>query len=186
MKKNDWNRSKEIEAVMIKFRQGGHAAFEAVFKALYKEFYCYCVSIVQDTAEAEDICIMAFRKLFEKCNEFEAEENIRAFIFVLVRNRSIEYVRSKKMHHLKYSEISNCDIDTSLVDKYKDDGNFKERVLFAIERMPNECKKILKMLIFDSMKPVNVAKELGIAVSTVNNQKFIAIRFLKKHLIKNK
>jgi RNA polymerase sigma-70 factor (ECF subfamily) len=60
-----------------------------------------------------------------------------------------------------------------------------ETISNAIENLPEECRKIFKLLIYEELKPADVAEMLQISVSTVYNQKSRALQALRIMLSEN-
>jgi RNA polymerase sigma-70 factor (ECF subfamily) len=182
--KYDWESNHKIAAVMPDFRLGKEYAFEVVFKELYKEMFYFCHSMIDNDQEVEDICLMVFQGLFNRCSEFRNEEGIMSFLTASTRNRCASYVVSKERRRRRHDTYTER-IDTSTLDEHQE-GILREAVYCAIEGLPDECKKIFKMIMFDGIKPREIARILKISVSTVDNQKFRAMTRLKKIFSKKK
>src|SRR5687768_17211843 len=72
-------------------------AYEELFKAVYSELTLFGYRMVDNIDEAEDIAIAAFTRLLNKKELiFEAVEQLRAYLYVSVRNSALNYLRVKK------------------------------------------------------------------------------------------
>ena len=80
----------------LRFLQGDNGALEELVRvysdALVRFAYCY----VKNAAVAEDIMEEAFAKLIVKRKPFSQDDNLRAYLYKAVRNKSIDYLRSHK------------------------------------------------------------------------------------------
>lgn len=181
-RKYDWESNRNVAAVMPDFRRGKEHAFEVVFKELYRALFYFCDNMINDDQEAEDMCLMAFQALFQRCKEFDGERNIMAFLTVCVRNRCISH--SKLKANRQKRELLACaeDIDTTLIDKQNTDDDLSRRVVAATVNIPEESMRVFKMLVYDEIEPKDVAKKLGITRSTVYSHKNIALRCIKSNL----
>jgi RNA polymerase sigma-70 factor (ECF subfamily) len=75
--------------------------------------------------------------------------------------------------------------DVLLTYEYEIRDELYEKVQAAIENLPEECRKIFKMLYIDELKPSEIAEILKIAPSTVYNQKQNALKALRLTLGEN-
>ena len=88
-----------------KFRKGHQNDFEAVFGSLYRPVCEMASKVTRSTAEAEDICSEAFIKLFEARERFENFQYIKAFLYLTVRNLSLNYLRNSQLQHKRQKEM---------------------------------------------------------------------------------
>ncbi|WP_205513201.1 RNA polymerase sigma factor [Longitalea arenae] len=172
--------------VLLDFQQGKHAAFQRVFEAYYPRLFDFAVQLIEHSDEAEDIVIVVFRKLFEKAAGFSTEENLRAYLYVSVRNRCLGYIRQRRsMSDHQKKLVKLIQNDTSFVYEYEIRDVIYNKVQAAIDQLPEECRRIFKMLYIDELKPAEVAEILHISTSTVYNQKQNALKALRLHLREN-
>ncbi len=52
----------------------------------------------------------------------------------------------------------------------------------AVDTLPEQCRKVIKMTFEEGKKPKEIALALGITISTVNNQKMRGLNLLKDRL----
>jgi RNA polymerase sigma-70 factor (family 1) len=166
--------------VLTAFRNGDHAAFREVFNTFYNPLFYFINKLIDNDQEAEDIAVNTFHKLFKRSAAFETHANIKAFLFITARNNSFDYLRFRKVYKEKQqSYIEAMKDDTMFQYEYNIDDDLIEKVLAAIEKLPNECKRIFKMLYFEELTPAEVAEILQISVSTVYNHKSHALKVLR-------
>lgn len=130
--------------------------------------------------EAEDITLYTFQKLFNICNQFNTETNIKAFLYITVRNNGLNYLKAQKRHQQKQRLFAESMKDDILLQyEYEIKDELLDTIHQAIESLPEECRKIFKLLYYNDMKPAEIADMLRISVSTVYNQKSRAIQTLR-------
>jgi RNA polymerase sigma-70 factor (ECF subfamily) len=167
-------------SVVTAFRNGDQAAFREVFNAWYKPLYYFVNKLIDSKEEAEEIVQNSFIKLFERCALFETAANIKAFLFVTARNNSFDYLRSLKVQKEKQQAFFEAMQDETFFQyEYEIKDELVEMVRAAIEELPEECKRIFKMLYYEELSPAEVAGILNISVSTVYNQKSRAVKALR-------
>lgn len=171
------------QQTILDFQQGDEKAFELVFRVYYTQLVVFTTKITSSQDEAQDIVTEVFLGLFKRCHLFDNENNIRAFLYVSARNRCLNYLKAKKRHGIKSLELAG-DIrdDTWLEYEYSIKTEIVETIYNSIEHLPEECRKIFKLLYYDELKPAEVAARLQISVNTVYVQKSRAVNTLRLKL----
>lgn len=176
------------------FNKGKHSALKVVFYEMYKPMWSLACKIVRMANKeiAEEIVLDAMQATFSRCHKFTSVENIIGYLFIAVRNRAINYNKSKeaaKNNHCYYDEE-----DTDIIIDNDDNFlllelTFKEELIKQlyeyIESLPDTCKRIMWLLLEDKT-PTEIALKLGIATQTVYAQKNIAIGKFKNLFNQNK
>jgi RNA polymerase sigma-70 factor (family 1) len=174
------------QQAILDFQQGDEKAFEQVFKSYYASIVVFTKKITGSQDESEDIATEVFLILFKRCNHFDSEPSIRAFLYVSARNRCLNYIKAKKRHGVKNLEfVERIQDDTLLEYEYSIKQEIVEAIHNSIESLPGECRKIFKLLYYKEMSPAEVAAELQIAVNTVYVQKSRAVNILRIRLSEN-
>ena len=86
----------------------GEAAFEALYKMYFVRLFRFCFSIIHQKESAEEIVNDVFLKLWENRARGPAIDNPRLYLYVSVKNRSLNYLRDNaSVHTIEISE--RCD-----------------------------------------------------------------------------
>ena len=177
---------KENEAYWITSLHNGEDPALAHFFDLHYKSLCYFAGrIIQDDTEAEDIVADCFLKFWERHNDFDSYQNIKAFLYISCRNACLNHIK-----HLKVKTIVQQEYFSQLQQG-------EETILFQImetevleilhteiEELPGKCKEVFKLIYFDGKKTEKIAEELGISAQTVRNHKTRAIELLKTSMLK--
>jgi RNA polymerase sigma-70 factor (ECF subfamily) len=133
--------------------------------------------------EAQDIATEVFMTLFNLHDHFNSEPNIRSFLYVSARNRCINYLKTKKRSDIRNQRfVERVQDDTLLEYEHSIKAEIVETIHNAIENLPEECRRIFKMLYYEELKPAEVAELLQISVNTVYVQKSRAVGMLRLKL----
>ena len=176
------------EQAICDFKKGNEKAFKLVFMKYHPLIVVFINKYTGDLDDAKDILAEVFLSLHKRCHLFNDEPNIRAFLYVSARNRCLNYLKSKKRHGVCHKEIAaRLSNDTLLEYDYSIRVEVLELLYKGIEELPEECRKIFKMIFYEEFKPEEVAVLLHISVNTVYVQKHRAIQMLRlkiaeKHL----
>jgi len=172
---------KELNSVILTSDDSDEQAFIKIFNRFYSSLYCYSKKITGCRQEAEDITLCALQSLFERRNTFQSESQIKAFLYIAARNQCLNYLKYQKRSKKKYSEYAQIIADrSSFHNRYDMMDDLTNAVLIAVDKLPKECRKILKMLYYEELKPTEVAAILQISVRTVYNQKMTGINVLRQ------
>jgi RNA polymerase sigma-70 factor (family 1) len=158
----------------------GEAAFEALYRLYFTRLFRFCYSIIHQKESAEEIVNDVFLKLWENRDRTPPIDNPRLYLYVSVKNRSLNYLRDNAgVHTIEISE--RCDayirFDTN-PETILLDAEGLRRILAAIDALPPRCKLIFSLIKEDGLKYKDVARLLDLSVKTVEAQLAIALRKL--------
>lgn len=151
--------------------------FEQDFKSLYKPLCLFALRYTKQVDEAEDIVQQAFADSWDKNREGGAIDNLKAYLYRAVRNRSLSLV--EKMGTLQpLSEQTDLpdlsDNDEAIYQSERD-----ARLWQAIDGLPPERRRIFLLAKRDGLKYQDIANELHISIKTVENQMGKALKALR-------
>ena len=77
------------------------------------------------------------------------------------------------------------DIEPMILDSDLNNPNDAEELIIMLQKLPTGFRTILNLYVLEDMSHDQIAKELGIAVSTSRSQLARAKEFLKKMMLKS-
>jgi RNA polymerase sigma-70 factor (family 1) len=173
------NKNKIVE----EFRNGNLKAFEKLFKHFHPSLLFFASRLVRNSDIAEEIVDEALYKIWENKGHFESYDRIKAFLYITVKNLSLDEL-SKQNRRLtreeKYADGQSTIIDS--VDEAIIQAEFYRHVRNAICKLPGQCRIIMLKLFEEGKSPKEIAAELNISISTVNNQKARGLQLLRSKL----
>lgn len=131
---------------------------EQVYKDYHNKVLRYIQGQVNDFYLAEDICSDVFVKVYEKFDSFdEKKASISTWIFTIVRNKLIDYYRTRKVmvevpENLTY-ETEEPDFDEDSLSALAD----------ALERLDDRSKRLIVKHYYQEKTLKDVAIELNIS-----------------------
>ena len=159
-------------------------SFKQLYQLLFFKLYQFAYSFVQSKESAEEVVNDVFLGVWQKRKTLDTINNINVYLYVAVKNASLNYLRKKKLnvplslndlavHHLRV---------TSNPESMMITRELESSIRKAIEQLPPKCKIIFKMIKYDGLSYKEVAAILGISVKTVDTQLYIALKKLT-HII---
>jgi len=179
------NLEKKGKYEFIQFKEKlSQESFTDFFDYYFVRLTQFATTIVRSDLLAEEIVLDVFLKLWENRKTLETINNIETYLYISVRNKSINVLKKEQKFHfdiLEDSQIQLADYKTSA------ESDFIEHEMFgalndAVTQLPSKCKIIFKLIREDGLNRNEVAQVLNISVKTVDNQVAIAIKKIAEHL----
>jgi RNA polymerase sigma-70 factor (family 1) len=155
-------------------------AFKQFYHLLFFKLYQFSYSYVSSKESAEELVNDVFLGLWEKRATFDTINNIQVYLYVAVKNASLNYLRSHRMP-LPVS------VDDLHVDHFYFATNpeltminreLRMKLHEAIDQLPPRCKVIFKLVKEDGLSYKDVASILDISPKTVDSQLCLALKKL--------
>ena len=137
--------------------------------------------MTQDTAAAEDIVSESFIKLWQKREELLHPGAVKTYLYQVVRNASIDFVRSKKREagHLR-NVIGLHPVAETDVASFEISAETHRLLYQSINTLPPRCGLVFRKFYLERKTLPQIAEELQLSVNTVRNQKAQALSILRK------
>lgn len=150
---------------------------EKLFVQHYRPLCLYALHYVRNLDTSEDLVQECFCKLWEQSDRVRHEELTRAYLYRMLRNACIDFVRKNGAQEA--GELP-ADLEGVLAEEACEEQVQKEvRLWEAIDRLPDRCRKVFLMNKRDGMKYKEIAQALGLSVNTVENQVIKALKRLR-------
>lgn len=165
------------------FQRGDERIFKMVFDHYYPALILFVAKLTGSREEAEDISLRTFQSLYNKCQGFHTEINIKAFLYISARNASLNFLKSRQRDkQLLQKFAARMEDDTFLEYEFALKPPVVAAIHKAIEELPVECRRIFKLIYYEERTPLEIADMLHISVSTIYNQKMRALQTLRLKL----
>ena len=166
--------------------------FSELYLAYYSKLTRFAKEFVVHEEDAENIVQDVFTDLWERRDFINHIENINAYLFRLVRNRCLDYLKHKVFEQ-KYVENMQTSFEVELslklqcLDRFdvferSEENDMEIRVRTAINGLPKRCRDIFLLSRVEGLKYREISKRLGISVNTVECQMVIALKKLRVKL----
>lgn len=169
-------------------RGGDTLAYETVFRALFQPLVGYVVRIVDSKALAEELVQELFLTLWLRRATLEvANGSLTAYLFAAARNRALAHLRRERVRARwrEREEVAARIDETERSREVHDDAEEVEIALAvkdAVDSLPARCRQVFRMSRDRGLTYGEIAREMGIAVKTVENHMALALRTLRVRL----
>ena len=165
-----------------RFLQGDKGALEELV-ALYSDRlvrFAYC--FVKSSAAAEDITEDAFVALILRQKRFGRDDNLRAYLYKITRNKALDYLRVHKKN-VPISDVENVLVGNTAENDVVRRAN--NRALYkCMQALPPQYEEVLYLTYFEDYSVEEVCKIVRRAKKQVYNLLARAKSSLKELLIK--
>jgi len=177
-----------LNKLMSHFRKGDERAFEKVFDQFYRPLTLFAQAMIQNQGEAEDIAVTTMSKLWKIHQNFDTITNVRAFLYITVRNQCLNFltkekrdIRDEKL--LKY--FIKDDSEEYVLSRMVRQEVF-EQIRNEINSLSPQRRQVIIMSFFQNMTAQEIAEKMNLSLNTIRATKAGGIRQLRELLIKKK
>lgn len=143
--------------------------------------YSICLRILNDDMEAEDVMQECFLKAFSKIDTYRGEVSFGAWLKRIVINRSLDYLKKRKLKFEEISEKTTEIADYQMEIKDVDLNTIKN----AIQNLPDGYRVVLSLYLIEGYDHEEISQILGISNSNSRTQ-YLRAKNKLKELLKNK
>lgn len=181
------NHLSDIELVK-EFTQGDQRAFEAVFRRFYHQLRVFATAIVKDKMEAEDIVADSMMKLWNIHKNFDSLVDIRAFLYITVRNASFNFLKHEKVRNKYFDEAAFLQKGETegFVLEWMVEMELFELVCREIDSLSPQRREVVALAVFENMSNLEIAERLHLSVNTIKATKTRGFQQLKEVIFKKK
>lgn len=164
------------------------ASFENLYYTYSPRLFNYAVRFLHDRQIAEDIVHEAFIKLWDKYQNRECE-NFAPLVFVIVRNKCLDYLKQKTLRQGLLQDISENGLNTDQL--YSLDFGVEDIMLYKeldteirriVSTLPEKCREIFTASRLEGLKNKEIARKYGISEKMVEKHISRALKGIRKEL----
>jgi RNA polymerase sigma factor (sigma-70 family) len=157
------------EEMVEKCKRGDPSGYTGLYQRHSKEVYNTIYRLVNHTAEAEDLLQETFVAAFNAIGRFEHTGGFRAWIKRIAINKSLSYLRKKKIRMVELEPASTRIEEEDPIDEKA--FAFKvEEVKQAIDALPDGFRTIVQLYLFENIPHAEIGEMLGLTNTTVRVQ----------------
>ena len=173
------NNQNNGDRLFESIRQGDIGAYEMLFKKYYLSMCMIARRIVEDEDVAKDLVQEIFIRLWEKRETYDFRETADIFLYVSVRNKCFDYLRSRKNLPLQEG-LSAAGNEYFFRDILIEEETYRI-IMEAIDALPVQSGRVIKLSL-EGKQNKEIAEILGISVNSVKTLKYNALSTLKEVL----
>ncbi|MGM9768505.1 MAG: RNA polymerase sigma-70 factor [Candidatus Cryptobacteroides sp.] len=162
--------------------QGDVNALDILYVAYASLVRNWCVSILKDSAEAEDLTQDIFIRIWNSRAEMREVRSFKSYLFRVTHNAVMNKIREKNVRMMFARSRSGDSLITEDSSGLMDTADLLGKINLSVEGMSELRKKIFKMSRFEDKTYQEIADTLGISPKTVQYHISCALAELRKLL----
>ncbi len=164
---------------IIAIANGDIEAFKGLYDNLFRSMCVFAYSLLKEKKETEDIVQDSFIVYWNRRADFRKIDNVKAFLYTIVRNKCLNMLRDKKAADRYVDYIKN---DHSFFFKNEIIKNETYTTLNnAISELPDQTRKIMELSLKGLINK-EIAQELNVSVNTIKTLKQNGYKVLREKL----
>lgn len=157
--------------------------FKDLFDRYYDELCRVVVSVVKDTAIAEDAVQEVFVNLWLRRHEISINTSFKGYLYKAVIFKGLDEIRKQKTKTNAHEDLkvlypqSHNDVEARVTKK-----ELNQAIETCLEKMPENMRVIFKLSRFGGLKNREIAEELNISIKTVESNMTKAFKLMHEQL----
>ena len=161
--------------------------FKKFFDLNFPKVKTFAWQLLKSEEDAEDIAQDIFVKLWEKPDLWLEREKLDSYLYTVVRNHIYNFLKHKAVEY-DYLDVAAEKMRMAELGLPTPDDEFcaHELELFvqmALERMPEQRRRVFLMSREEGMTSPEIAEKLNVSVRTVEQHIYKALQDLKKIIL---
>lgn len=168
-----------------KLGDSDHNAFDLLFTTYHPKVINFLIGFIKDEETANDMAQEIFFKIWLNREAISKVDSFKHYLFRMARNMVYDYY-DHSLVKTKYEEKSrdlSLPLYTDMIEEKIYAKELSILIDIAIEKMPDQRKRIFLMSRKDGVVNEEIAKILNISKRTVENHITLALKELRKLII---
>lgn len=169
--------------LITKLKAGSEEAFNLLFYKYERKLYAFSLSILPSREDAEEVVQEVFYRIWKKRELLDEQLSFKAFIFTIAKNY-IYNLLSKRVSETAYKHYY-LDKTSNQVNSAEETWHFhdlKNTIEQMVSKMPDKRKQVFTMSRFQGLTNREIAEQLNLSLSTVENHINKCLKALKQQL----
>ncbi len=165
-------------------------ALETVFNRYYESLCRFGITYEANLDIVEEKVSDVFIQLWNGYGRIHEIRNPKPYLYVVVKNKLLEPVAYSHLKQtLEFGQENQQDSSPSIEQEIIDQEQrefYIERIMDVLDQIPKKSRQIFEMSRLDELKYKEISEILGVSIKTVENHMAIALKTIRKMVVKNK
>lgn len=157
------------ETLVQQCLKGEATAYRLLYNRYSQAMFNTALRILNRTDDAEDVLQESFIDAFGQLSRFEGRSTFGAWLKQIVVNKSISYLRKKRVFMADIDQHVNDIADDEPVDDSESYYSV-DTIKKAVQQLPDGYRTVLSLYLFEEYKQEEIAAMLNISHGTVRTQ----------------
>lgn len=160
----------------------GTSIFREIFDDHYSPLCFFAEKLLKDQPAAEDLVEDVFIKLWLKEPDFSKYKNIKAVLYIAVKNACLDFIKADHRNLVKnvqWAYTKQQETETFVLNEMIYIEVVQE-IYAELHKLPRECRNIMQLLFIDGWDNKKIADYLDVSIHTIKKHKLKGIQTLRK------
>lgn len=157
---------------------GNRRAFGELYQTYRKPALRFCLTLLKDEAEAENVLHEVFLKIWERREQINPDLNFHSYLFTCLRNYAFDHFkRLEKDRRLREQYLQQ--MTHQLTEEAEDKNEHFELLDEVVGRLSEKRQQVLLLNVYEGKSYQEIAELMQISKNTVKNQLVKARQILR-------
>ena len=163
-------KASKLELLIGDAKKGKQSAQTALMNLFWDKIYYFVLSRLKNEADAEDVTIRTFTKVFRKLKLYNSDFDFYTWVRAIAYNTMIDQIRKKPELNISLdNELSGIDIEAAVPTPeqhfiIKQDN---KKLMRAIGNLPEIYQRVIELRFLEEKTYKDIAEELDLTLSNV-------------------
>ena len=165
------NQKQTISDLVHAAKQKDQHAFRQLLDLHWNELYGFMIKRTENENDAEDLCLQAFSKAFDKIKTYNEEFTFSTWLTSIAKNLHVDLIRKEKTQLYQstdFDEVGRDVIDETLGPE---DQLIRSQNLDKLQQQIRSLKpiyrEVIQLRLFQGLRHKEIATQLGLSLSNV-------------------
>ena len=165
------NQEQTISDLVQAAKQEDQHAFRQLLDLHWNELYGFMIKRTENENDAEDLCLQAFSKAFDKIETFNNEFTFSTWLTSIAKNLHVDMIRKEKTRLHQSTDVDAVSRDVIDETLGPEDQLIRSQNLYKLLQQVKSLKPIYRDVIqlrfFQELSHKEIAIQLGLSLSNV-------------------
>jgi RNA polymerase sigma-70 factor (ECF subfamily) len=175
------------DAILIrKLKKGSRDSYEQIYQKYYDQLIRIAQKYVKSNSLAEDAVHDIFIKLWQERERLNENQSLKGFLYTALKNHVLNLIRDSHQEiYEAYAPRAGLEDGRNEVEEGIIYEEYEQIAQKAIDQLSVKRRQVFEMKRLSGLSNAEIARELGVSVSTVKSQYYRGSQMVKNYLKKN-
>lgn len=165
------NQEQTISDLVYAAKQEDQHAFRQLLDLHWNELYGFMIKRTENENDAEDLCLQAFSKAFDKIETYNDEFTFSTWLTSIAKNLHVDLIRKEKTRLHQSTDVDELGLD--VIDKTlgPEDQLIRsqnlDKLLQQVRSLKPIYRDVIQLRFFQELSHKEMATQLGLSLSNV-------------------
>jgi RNA polymerase sigma-70 factor (ECF subfamily) len=158
--------------LLARITAGDRSAFGLFYDRHAPALFGFCIRILKDGKDAEDVLREAFVQVWRDAQQFDAARgSVKTWLFTITRSRALDRWRSRRSMGRRFSDASHESLDhEGAADDRQDSGVRRDYVRQWLRKLSEDEQAVLSLAYYDGYSQEEIAARLNEPLGIVKSR----------------